>query len=114
MSNKLFIGNLSWHTTDESLRAAFEQFGPVHDSVVVKDRDTGRSRGFGFITFGSEEEAQKAIDGMNEAELDGRNIRVNVANPSTRSGGDGGYHGRGGYNQSYNGGGGYGNESWRR
>ena len=76
---RLFVGGLSWDTTAESLRAAFAEFGPVADAVVVKDRDTGRSRGFGFVTLENRKDASKAIDGLNGADLDGRNIVVNVA-----------------------------------
>ncbi|KAI8619450.1 hypothetical protein BC830DRAFT_776999 [Chytriomyces sp. MP71] len=77
---KLFVGNLSWGTTDDSLHQAFSQFGQVQDTIVLKDRETGRSRGFGFVTMESADEAQAAIDAMNEQELDGRTIRVNIAN----------------------------------
>ncbi|CAL1707796.1 unnamed protein product [Somion occarium] len=99
--SKLYIGNLSWNTTDETLRDAFGQYGSVTDSIVMRDRETGRSRGFGFVTFSSEDEANAAISGLNEADLDGRRIRVNVA--TGRGGGGGG--GGGGYNGG--GGGGY-------
>ncbi|KAE8382828.1 hypothetical protein BDV26DRAFT_288133 [Aspergillus bertholletiae] len=108
--SKLFIGGLAWHTTDDSLREGFSQFGQVEDAVVVKDRDTGRSRGFGFVRFSSEAEADAAAEAMNNQEFDGRAIRVDKA--SERSGGrdNGGYHGRGGYNQR----GGYGGGDWRQ
>ncbi|KAJ1531313.1 hypothetical protein HK096_007026 [Nowakowskiella sp. JEL0078] len=123
---KVFVGNLSWSTTDDSLRSSFSQYGDVRDSVVLKDRETGRSRGFGFITFGSLEEAEAAIQGMNEQDLDGRSVRVNLANerPSGGSGGfsrggggsrggRGGYGGDrdGGYGSRSGGGGGYGGRS---
>ncbi|KAJ7151158.1 hypothetical protein C8R46DRAFT_1358069 [Mycena filopes] len=85
MSSKLYVGNLSWNTNDDSLHQAFAQHGQVTDSIVMKDRETGKSRGFGFVTYGSDEEAQKAIDAMNDQELDGRQIRVNIA--QGRSGG---------------------------
>jgi len=109
--SKLYVGNLSWSTTDDSLRDAFSQFGNVVDSIVMKDRETGRSRGFGFITFETPEEAEGAIQGLNEQDLDGRNIRVNLANaPGTSSGGyrggrgGGGFGGgRGGYRGGYGG-----------
>ncbi|KAI0036896.1 hypothetical protein K488DRAFT_40174, partial [Vararia minispora EC-137] len=81
------ISNLSWNTTDDTLRDAFSQFGNVLDSIVMRDRGTGRSRGFGFVTYGSEQEAQAAIGTMNEQELDGRRIKVNVANARTGGGG---------------------------
>ncbi|KAJ7770485.1 putative glycine-rich RNA-binding protein [Mycena metata] len=110
-ASKLYIGNLSWHTTDDSLNQAFSAHGQVTDSIVMKDRETGKSRGFGFVTFSTDAEAQKAIDCMNDQDLDGRQIRVNVA--QGRGGGGGGGGGRygggnsGGYD-SYNSGGGSG------
>ncbi|KAG7090846.1 hypothetical protein E1B28_009928 [Marasmius oreades] len=91
---KIYVGNLSWNTTDESLRAAFNEHGMVTDAVVMRDRDTGRSRGFGFVTFGSPEEANLAIANMHESDLDGRRIKVNLANARQGPGGGGG----GGYN----------------
>ncbi|KAJ5864229.1 Nucleotide-binding alpha-beta plait [Penicillium soppii] len=96
-SAKIYVGNLSWNTTTESLGDAFSQFGNVIDRVVMSDRETGRSRGFGFVTFSSEEEAQQAIEAMNEQDLDGRKIRVNLAN--ARPAGGNGYNGggRGGF-----------------
>ncbi|KAH0317503.1 hypothetical protein KCU84_g12913, partial [Aureobasidium melanogenum] len=77
--SKLFIGGLAWHTDDVALRTKFEEFGVVEEAVVVKDRDTGRSRGFGFVRFSNEEEADAAIKAMNEIEFDGRTIRVDKA-----------------------------------
>ena len=74
MSKKVFVGGLAWATTDESLRAAFERCGPVTESKVVTDRDTGRSKGFGFVTFADEASCAKAIETMNGAQLDGRTI----------------------------------------
>ncbi|KAI9347973.1 hypothetical protein DFJ73DRAFT_447959 [Zopfochytrium polystomum] len=94
-SIKVFVGNLSWSTSDDSLRSTFSQFGNVSDAIVLKDRETGRSRGFGFVTFDTMDQAQAAIDGMNEQDLDGRNIRVNLANERPSGGGFGG--GRGGF-----------------
>jgi RNA recognition motif-containing protein len=114
MATKVYVGNLSWNTTDDSLRAAFENGGERHvtDSIVMRDRDTGRSRGFGFVTFSSPDEAQNAIDSLNEQELDGRRIRVNLANarPGGGGGGGGGGYSRGGGGGGYGGGqgGGYG------
>ncbi|KAJ3066218.1 hypothetical protein HDU98_010475 [Podochytrium sp. JEL0797] len=116
MATKVFVGNLSWGTTDESLQQAFSQFGNVTDAIVLKDRETGRSRGFGFVTMESVEEAQAAIDALNEQDLDGRTVRVNIAND--RPAGDrpafggnrGGYQGRGGYRGGN--GGGYGGNSY--
>ncbi|KAG1807764.1 hypothetical protein EV424DRAFT_1493114, partial [Suillus variegatus] len=96
MAAKVYVGNLSWNTTDDSLRAAFGDFGNVTDAIVMKDRETGRSRGFGFVTFNGNEEAEAAIQGMNEQELDGRRLRVNLANARPSGGGGGGGYGGGG------------------
>ncbi|KXL41382.1 MAG: hypothetical protein FE78DRAFT_527834 [Acidomyces sp. 'richmondensis'] len=101
---KLFIGGLAWHTDDHTLRTKFEEFGQVDEAVVVKDRDTGRSRGFGFVRFAEEAAAEQAIAQMNNVEFDGRQIRVDKASERA-SGGSGG--GRGGYGGG-GGGGGYG------
>lgn len=76
---KLFIGSLSYDTSSQSLREAFEKFGPVAEAVVITDRDTGQSRGFGFVTMANRKDGSKAIDAMDDAELDGRRIAVNVA-----------------------------------
>ena len=76
---KIFVGGLSWGTDTEGLKSAFEQFGSVSEAIVVTDRDTGRSRGFGFVTFENSEDAQKAIEEMNNSELDGRRLNVNQA-----------------------------------
>ncbi len=98
MSKKLFVGSLSWNTNDEGLRNAFSAHGEVSDAVVISDRDTGRSRGFGFVTFEDDEAADKAVAALNGTELDGRTIRVDVAQAKQRSGnGGGGRGGRGGY-----------------
>jgi len=105
MGNKLFVGGLAWATTDDSLRNAFEAFGTVTDAKVITDRETGRSRGFGFVTFSSGEEASNAINGLNETDLDGRSIRVNEAQERSRGGGGGG-GGGGGYRGGGGGGGG--------
>ncbi|MBN1434649.1 hypothetical protein JW921_07805 [Candidatus Fermentibacterales bacterium] len=80
MSNKLFVGSLSWDTTSESLRQAFESHGEIIEAKVITDRSTGRSRGFGFVTFSSDAEARTALDAMKDSELDGRQIRVDFAN----------------------------------
>ncbi|KAJ6603107.1 hypothetical protein B0H10DRAFT_644746 [Mycena sp. CBHHK59/15] len=79
MSAKVYVGNLSWNTTDDTLRNAFADFGQVLDSIVMRDRDTGRSRGFGFVTFQTTEEANAAINNLNEQDLDGRRIKAKVA-----------------------------------
>ena len=91
MSNKLFVGNLSFNTTENDLQDAFAAHGSVTEANLMMDRATGRPRGFGFVTMSSAEEAQKAIDALNGASLDGRQITVNVARPrEERSGGGGG------------------------
>ncbi|KAI6026376.1 hypothetical protein BKA83DRAFT_4242595 [Pisolithus microcarpus] len=109
MSAKIYVGNLSWNTTDETLRQAFSPYGSVLDSIVMRDRETGRSRGFGFVTYGTSQEAEAAISSMNEQDLDGRRIKVNLANtrPTGTAGGYGGGAGGGGGGGGY-GGGGYG------
>ncbi|KAF9244996.1 hypothetical protein BU15DRAFT_85812 [Melanogaster broomeanus] len=100
--SKIYVGNLSWNTTDDTLRQAFSQYGQVLDSIVMRDRDTGRSRGFGFVTYGSPQEAEAAISGLNEQELEGRRVKVNMANARAGGGGGGGFSGGGG---GYGGGG---------
>ena len=98
MSKKLFVGSLSWGTNDDALRQAFEIHGQIEEAVVITDRDTGRSRGFGFVTFEEDEAADKAIAALNGTELDGRTIRVDVAQAKERNrGGGGGYRGGGGW-----------------
>ena len=81
MSVKLFVGSLAWATTDESLAAHFAKAGSVASARVVKDRETGRSRGFGFVEMSSNEEAQAAVSSLNGSDLDGRNITVSEARP---------------------------------
>lgn len=81
MAAKLFIGNLSWEVTGDDLRALFAGAGTVTDAVVISDKMTGRSRGFGFVEMGSDEEAKKAIEMFNGSDLKGRNINVNEARP---------------------------------
>ena len=92
MGKKLFVGSLSWNTTDDGLYQAFSAFGDVTEAKVITDRDTGRSRGFGFVTFSDDEAAGKAIAAMNGSELDGRTIRVDEAHDrgGRRQGGFGG------------------------
>ena len=79
MNNKIFVGGLSWGTDSDGLRDACVEYGDVKEARVITDRETGRSRGFGFVTFDSAEGATKAIEGLNGSELDGRTLRVNVA-----------------------------------
>ncbi|KAG5238964.1 hypothetical protein OIU77_028964 [Salix suchowensis] len=100
---RCFVGGLAWATTDQVLQEAFSQYGEIVDSKIINDRETGRSRGFGFVTFGNEKAMRDAIEGMNGQDLDGRNITVNEA----QSRGSGGGGGGGGYNRG-SGGGGYG------
>lgn len=100
---RCFVGGLAWATSNESLENAFASYGEILDSKVITDRETGRSRGFGFVTFSSENSMLDAIENMNGKELDGRNITVNQA--QSRGGGGGG--GGGGYGGG-RGGGGYG------
>lgn len=95
MSNKLFVGSLSWNTDDHGLQAAFERFGQITDAKVISDRDSGRSRGFGFVTFADASSAQAAVQEMNGAELDGRTLNVDIAQERSRGGGGGGGGGGG-------------------
>jgi RNA recognition motif-containing protein len=109
VGNKLYVGNLAYSVRDESLQQAFAQFGTVNSAKVMMDRETGRSKGFGFVEMGSDAEAQAAINGMNGQPLEGRAVVVNEARPrEDRPGGfGGGGGGRGGYGGG-GGGGGYG------
>ncbi|XP_008222814.1 PREDICTED: glycine-rich RNA-binding protein 4, mitochondrial [Prunus mume] len=102
MSSKLFIGGLSFGTSDESLKEAFSSFGDVTEARVIMDRNTGKSRGFGFVDFASDESASSALNAMDGQELHGRNIRVSIATERTgprpyNGGGGGGYRGDGGF-----------------
>ncbi|XVE66971.1 hypothetical protein DITRI_Ditri08aG0122600 [Diplodiscus trichospermus] len=105
---RCFVGGLAWATDDRALEDAFSAYGEIVESKIINDRETGRSRGFGFVTFRDEKAMRDAIEGMNGQNLDGRNITVNEAQSrrSSGGGGGGGYGGNGGYNRS--GGGGYG------
>jgi hypothetical protein len=100
MGNKLYVGNLPYTVRDSDLEQAFSEFGAVTSAKVMMERDTGRSKGFGFVEMGSDAEAQAAINGMNGQSLGGRNVVVNEARPMEprppRSGGGGGYGGGGG------------------
>lgn len=100
--SKLFVGNLSWSMTQEDVENLFSEHGELAECQLVTHRDTGRSRGFAFVTYVNEEDAQKAIEALNETEIDGRPIRVSVAKPKVggdrkpggfRSNGGGGYRG---------------------
>jgi cold-inducible RNA-binding protein len=100
MSTQLYVGNLDFKVTENDLRTAFGACGTVMEIALVKDRDTGRPRGFGFVTMGSPEEAQKAIEALNGKELGGRALNVSIARPReerpSRGGGGGGRRGYGG------------------
>jgi cold-inducible RNA-binding protein len=89
MEKKLFVGGLSWDTTDDGLRRAFASYGEIIEAKVIADRDTGRSRGFGFVTFARDEDAHTAISKMDGTSLDGRTIKVNEAQEKGRRGGGG-------------------------
>src|ERR1041385_5992562 len=110
MNTRLYVGNLSFNTNAEGVRAAFQEFGTVSDVHLVSDRETGRSRGFAFVTMGTPEEAAKAIEGMDGRTLDGRPLRVNEAEQRQQrgGGGGGGFRSGGGGGGSGGGGGGYG------
>lgn len=90
MSKKLFVGGLSWGTTDDRLKEAFARFGDVTEAKIITDRETGRSRGFGFVTFADDKAADLAVAELDGRELDGRTIRVNEAQNQTRPRGGGG------------------------
>ncbi len=112
MNTRLYVGNLSFNTTADGVRTAFQQFGTVSDVHLVTDRETGRSRGFAFVTMGTPEEAAKSIEGMDGKTLDGRPLRVNEAEQRQQrgggGGGGGGFRGGGGGGGYRGGGGGYG------
>lgn len=101
MSKKLYVGGLRWGTDESILSAGFEVYGELEEVKIITDRETGRSRGFGFVTFSNEQDAQEAINGLNGQEFDGRQITVNEAREraprSNNRGGGGG--GGGGYNR---------------
>ena len=113
MGNRIYVGNLSWDTNEETLRAAFAADGRnVKEVSIVTDRDTGRPRGFAFVEMASGQDAQNAITALDGVELDGRNLKVNEAQErQPRSGGGGGGGGRGGYGGG-GGGGGRGGDRW--
>ena len=96
MSKKLFVGSLSWDTTDDGLHQAFSRFGGIVEAKVINDRDTGRSRGFGFVTFEDGDAADQAISELDGTDLDGRSIKVSEAQEKSRGGGRGGRGGGGG------------------
>ena len=110
MSKKLFVGGLAWGTDGDALRDAFSEYGEVEEATVITDRDTGRSRGFGFVTFTDAESAKAAL-ALNGTDLDGRTIRVDLATDKREGGGGGG--GRGGGGRGGFGGGGGGDRGGR-
>ena len=114
---KLYVGNLNFRTTEDDLRGLMDQFGEVTDLIILNDRETGRSRGFGFVTFADDESGRKAIEALHEQDFEGRTLVINEARPreerpagggygggGNRGGGGGG--GRGGYSRGGGGGGG--------
>ena len=96
MGKKLYVGNLAYAVSDSDLQRMFEAHGTVESAQVIMDRDTGRSKGFGFVEMGSDAEAQAAIAALNGQEVDGRSLTVNEARPKEGGGGRGGYGGGGG------------------
>ena len=108
MGSKLYVGNLTYGVTDSALQQMFEAHGSVQSAQVIMDRDTGRSKGFGFVEMGTDQEAQAAIAALNGKEVDGRALTVNEARPKESGGGRGGSGGggRGGYGGGGGGGGG--------
>ncbi len=96
MGNKLYVGNLSYNVGDSELEQLFASFGTVSSAKIITDRDTGRSKGFGFVEMGTDDEASAAITGLNGKEVDGRALTVNEAKPKTDNGGRGGFGGGGG------------------
>jgi RNA recognition motif-containing protein len=104
---KLYVGNLSFSTTEETLQAEFGAHGQVEEVAVITDRDTGRPRGFAFVSMSNDNEARAAIEALNGTEVDGRTITVNEARPKANGGGGGGGGRGGGYRGGGGGGGGY-------
>jgi len=96
VAKKVYVGNLSYGTTDSDLQGMFEEFGTVQSAQVITDRDTGRSKGFGFVEMSSDQEAQAAINALNGKDMDGRALTVNEAKPREDRGGRSGGGGRGG------------------
>src|SRR5262245_24714331 len=108
MSKNIYVGNLVWDATADDLLALFGKYGTVAQAQVITDRETGRSRGFGFVVMDNDEEAQRAIDGLNNTPFRGRPLTVNEARPREDRGGGGGGGGGGGRGGRGGGGGGYG------
>lgn len=99
MNNRLFVGGLAWATTEDALKTLFSQAGTVVSATVIVDRDTGRSKGFGFVEMGTEEETKKAIEMFNGFDQDGRKLAVNIARPREERPADRGGFNRGGDNR---------------
>ena len=115
MGRKLYVGNLAYGVTDSELQQMFAAYGTVQSAQVIMDRDTGRSKGFGFVEMGSDQEAQAAITGLNGKDVGGRALTVNEARPKAEGGGRGGSGGgRGGSGGGGGGRGGYGGGGGRR
>jgi RNA recognition motif-containing protein len=111
MAKRLYVGNLKYTVTSEQLEELFEPFGSVSTAQVLSDRETGRSRGFGFVEMPNDDDAEAAIEALDGREHDGRRLTVNEAKPRTSGGGGGGYRsGGGGGGGGYRSGGGYGND----
>ncbi len=106
MGNKVYCGNLSYSVTKADLEAMFSEYGAVRSADLIMDRDTGQSKGFGFVEMENAADAQKAIQGLNDSMHDGRPLKVNEAKPREERSGGGGGGGRGSYNRSGGGGGG--------
>lgn len=90
MNRRLYVGNLSYDMSNQDLETAFANHGTVQSATIINDRETGRSKGFGFVEMGTEEEAEAAIAAMNGAEIGGRTLKVNIAKPREQRGGGGG------------------------
>ena len=115
MGRKLYVGNLTYNVTNADLEALFAPFGSVQSCQIIQDRETGRSKGFGFVEMGSDSEAKAAINALHDREHDGRRLTVNEAKPrEERSGGGGGGYGGGGGGGGYGGGGGGGGRGGSR
>jgi RNA recognition motif-containing protein len=110
MGTRLFVGNLSYHTTDETLQSLFAAYGAVKSANVITDRESGRSKGFAFVEMGTDAESQAATAGLNGASVDGRQITVAEARPRAEGGGGGDRRGGGGYGDRR--GGGRGRDNW--
>ncbi len=109
---KLYVGNLSFNTSTQALEQLFAEIGTVESTNIIEDRETGRSRGFGFVEMSSKEDGEKAIATLNGKEVDGRELKVNEAKPQENRGGGGYGGGRGGYGGGGYGGGRGGNNRW--